>query len=723
MRYALLAIAVCQLLRPAHAQNQLTEADRLEFFETKIRPVLVEHCYKCHATDSEALKANLLLDTASGTLKGGDSGPAVVPNKPEDSLLLSALRYDAFEMPPGQQLPAEIIADFESWIAHGAVDPRTSNAQAAGTSTEIDIAAGRRYWAFQIPQRADLRPGQGNKAELRDSDRIDALVDQRLTQHRLTANRAADRRTLLRRLSFDLVGLPPTPEQVADFVNADAPDIAAIVDQLLDSPTYGQRWARMWLDVARYAEDQAHIVGSNKELFYPNAYKYRDWVIAALNEDMPYDRFIQLQLAADLVAPENEEFQPALGYIGLGPKYYRRSDPEVMAEEWEDRVDVVSRGIQGLTVACARCHDHKYDPIRTEDYYALAGVFASTDMYNKPLKAAADTPAQKKDEAQKKGDSKKEKKPEAALHVIREGKVQDLAVMIRGKVDNKGDIVPRGFPEVLFDGPRRTFSNGSGRLELAQALTDPANPLTARVIVNRVWGEYFGNALVATRSNFGQLGDKPTHPELLDDLAVRFMQNGWSLKWLHRQIVLTSAYQRSSDINPAAIKQDPENKWLWRMPRRRQSIETWRDSVLFVAGTLDAATGGVSIRVDDPEANRRTIYAEVSRFELNPMLARFDFPDPNVHAARRVETNTPLQKLFLLNNPFMITQAGHLATRIESQPGDTGEHVRRLFQLAYQRDPDGTEAQAAVEFLSQPSNHLNQMAQAIIASNEFWYID
>ncbi|MEQ9410420.1 MAG: PSD1 and planctomycete cytochrome C domain-containing protein [Fuerstiella sp.] len=717
----LLTAAACGLICVSASadDSSVDDAARLDFFEKKIRPVLVEHCYQCHSADSRSLKAGLRLDTADGLRTGGDSGPAVLPGKPGDGQLLSALRYESFEMPPDSQLPDKVVANFEKWIADGAVDPRTGTSAPAADS-EIDMAAGRNFWAFQVPE---LSPwlAQSGHAELQDSDRIDALVNRRLQEHGLRGNGPADRRTLLRRLSFALTGLPPTPEEMEAFVTSDSPQAwSEAVDRLLDSPAYGERWTRMWLDVARYAEDQAHIVGSNKALFYPNAWKYRDWVIGALNEDMPYDRFLQLQLAADLIAPEDMDARAALGFIGLGPKYYRRNDPEVMAEEWEDRVDVVTRGLQGLTVACARCHDHKYDPIATEDYYALAGVFASSEMYNLPLPDQS----KKKDTSDQKQTAKKkaEQDPSDALHVIRDKKPQDLAVMIRGKVDNKGDVVPRGFLQVLFDGPRREFHNGSGRAELAAAVTDSANPLTARVIVNRVWKEHFGRGLVATTSNFGQLGERPSHPELLDDLSVRFMQHGWSLKWLHRQIVMSAAWQRSSDLTAAAAA-DPEDKWLWRMPRRRLSVEAWRDAVLSVAGTLNREVGGESIRPDDPKQTRRTVYAEISRFELNPLLARFDFPDPNVHAATRVETNTPLQKLFLLNNPFMITHAKNLAARVTAAEDERPAQIRRLFQLVFQRLPDDDEMTTITNYLTSEQHDLAQVAQTLLASNEFWYVD
>lgn len=707
-RTHLIAVSVTALIAcsplPAVADD---DAERLEFFEKKIRPVLVEHCYSCHSAKSDAVKGGLLLDSAPATLQGGDSGAAVVPGQPEESLLLSALKYESYEMPPEGKLDDKIIADFEKWITHGAADPRTAEDHPTSVAAEIDIEAGRSFWAFQPPKRSATLDEQPDPPQ--DSARIDALVERRLQQQGLKPNSFADRRTLLRRLTFDLTGLPPSDQQVQQFCRDESEvTVEQLVDQLLTSQAYGQKWARMWLDVARYAEDQAHIVGSNKSLFYPNAWMYRSWVIDALNDDLPYDDFVRLQLAADLMEPDNDDVQPALGFMGLGPKYYRRNDPEVMAEEWEDRIDVVSRGLLGLTVACARCHDHKYDPVRTEDYYALAGVFASTEMYNRPLTDEVDPKEAAKD-------------PSKTLHVIRDSKPQDLAVMIRGKVDQRGDVVPRGFPEVLFPGSARQFTEGSGRAELAEAIVDRGNPLTARVIVNRIWARYFGTGLVPTLSNFGQLGELPSHPELLDDLAVRFMENGWSLKWLHRQIVLSDAYQRSSAQNAESMQVDPTNRWLWRMPRRRLTVEMWRDAVLTASGRLDHEPVEASINPGDPEQTGRTIYSEVSRFELNPLLARFDFPDPNVHSARRIETNTPLQKLFLLNSPFMLQQSEFLADRIQQEFDSDSDQAEALFRICLQRSPDAAELQAATKLIAQDG--LARIAQSLIACNEFWHLD
>lgn len=685
--------------------------EREKFFEARIRPVLIEHCYECHSTQAEQSKGGLSVDHASGLVTGGDSGPAIVAHKPDDSLLLNALQHRDLEMPPDRKLSDQIVDDFRRWIADGAFDPRTRDPESPMPETAgIDLESGRTFWAFVPPQPANL-PNIDNP-----SDRIDALIENSLQSQGLKANGPADRATLLRRLSFDLTGLPPSVEEQRQFLADTSADAwEQQVDRLLTSKHFGERWARMWLDLMRYAEDQAHIVGNNKSLFYPNAWKYRDWVIDAFNNDLPYDQFIRLQLAADLQEPESSADLAALGFIGLGPKYYRRGDPEVMADEWEDRIDVLARGLQGLTVACARCHDHKADPVSMKDYYALTGVFSSIEMFNRPLDASTET--------EKNGQAKS---PEKALHVVRETKPVDQAIMIRGDVRNRGEVVPRGFIQVLFPGERKTFHQGSGRAELAEAITSPDNPLTARVIVNRIWQQYFGRGLVATVSNFGQLGERPSHPELLDDLATGFMKNGWSLKWLHRTIVMSKSWQRSSALTEPMATIDPSNTLLWRMPRRRLTVEAWRDRVLFVSDRLDDNIGGPSIKPDDPQETRRTVYSEVSRFQLNPLLRQFDFPDANVHSARRLETTTPLQKLFLMNSPFMIAQANALAEAISNDSGgaDPEAAAGRLFEKVLLRKPTADEMTASVAFLrDHPNDGLPQFAQVMMSSNEFWYLD
>jgi hypothetical protein len=685
--------------------------DSIAFFESKIRPVLVRHCYECHSKQAESVEGGLLLDARAGLLAGGDSGPAILPGRGGESLLIEAIRYEGLEMPPAGKLPDRVIADFETWINRGAVDPRAGQASRGVDSQVHDV---HDFWSFQEPRRAPplerSEPGWPLRA-------IDTFVLARQEAAGLAPSVVADRRVLIRRVTFDLLGLPPTPEEVDAFASDDSPlAYPHLVDRLLASPHYGERWARMWLDVARYAEDQAHIVGKDSTLFYPNAYLYRDWVIGAWNRDIPYDKFVMLQLAADIWEGAESSDHVALGFLGLGPKYYRRDAPEVMADEWEDRVDTVSRGLLGLTVACARCHDHKYDPIPTEDYYALAGVFASSDMFNRPL-----------DEEREKDEDGQAKKPSDAAHIVREAKPQDLRVMIRGDFERQGRVVPRRFLQVLSKGAPEPFSSGSGRMELASAIASTANPLTARVLVNRIWALHFGEPIVATTSNFGKLGDPPTHPELLDDLAVRFMESGWSMKWLQREIVMSATYQQSSATDASKSAIDPANRWLWRMNRKRLDIESWRDTVLFASGTLDRRIGGNSIEPDDPETRRRTVYSRISRLDLNRLLALFDFPDPNAHSARRVATTTPLQKLFVLNSPLIVGQSDRLAVEILAGAGEESERIDLIYRTLYGRRPSAEESALGLAFLtSDPPRHQelwSQYAQALVAANELMMVD
>lgn len=683
----------------------------VEFFESKIRPVLVKHCYECHAADSKPLQGGLRLDHRAGLLVGGDSGAALAPGDVKNSLLLDALRYESFEMPPTGRLPERVVNDFEKWIKNGAVDPRVSVAIAEkpGDSIAKDTEP---LWSLAKPQRHSS-PASSSATPF--ANPLDAFVAARLETAGLTQNPPADRRTLIRRLSFDLVGLPPTPAEVDAFLNDNADDaVDRLITRLLARPQFGERWARLWLDVARYAEDQAHIVGNNKSLFYPNAYLYRDWVINAFNEDMPYDDFVRLQLAADMVTPDDPADDVALGFVGLGPKYYGRGNLAVQAEEWENQVDTVSRGLLGLTVACARCHDHKYDPVSTKDYYALAGVFASSQMHNRERNAKGDKAA---------------KKPEDALHIVREGKVQNLKVMIRGDIKNPGDEVPRRFLTALCDAPPEPFQQGSGRAELAEAIVARSNPLTARVFVNRVWGEMFGRPLVETPSNFGRLGTPPSHPELLDDLAVRFMENGWSLKWLVREIASSATYQQGSDINNAAVAADPANTLLWRMNRRRLSVEAWRDAILQANGRLEDSIGGESIDPGDPQATRRTVYSRVSRLQLEPLLQLFDFPDPNAHAAKRSETTTPLQKLFVMNSPYMVQQAEFFANRVLDETAASDGRIEFAYRTLYSRPPTSAELALGRSFVGTTDSkkatlaRWTQYAQVLLAANELLILD
>ena len=579
---------------------------------------------------------------------------------------------------------------------------------------QIDWAMAREWWAFQSPTKAELP--QINQAAW-PSRRIDHFVLAKLEAKKLSPSPAATKHTLARRLYLDLTGLPPTPEKMRAFLG-DETDGAyeMLVEELMQRTAYGERLASMWLNKARYAEDQAHQVGGNTAFFYPNAFKYRKWVIDAFNNDLPYDDFIRKQLAADLEKDKSVTDLPALGFIGLGHKFYNRNRLTVKAEEWSEQVDTLTRAFLGLTVACAQCHDHKYDPVTQKDYYALAGVFASTDLVDRM-----------EDGSEIKKDSEAHKKRIGTIHIVRDTKPKDLHVFLRGNTETKGDLVKRRFLKVLAQNEPKSFTQGSGRLELAEAIADPNNPLTARVIVNRVWSIFFGRGLVATPSNFGQLGSLPSHSELLDDLAVRFMENNWSIKWLVRELVLSSTYQQNSQIISRNELIDPANIYLWRMNRRRLSVEQWRDSILAASNNLDRR-GGESLDLTDAKNVRRTIYGRVSRKKLSDILIQFDYPDANVHSAKRSDTTTAIQKLFIINNSFMVEQAKGLAKRITGDSSATDlTHIQSTYALLYNRQPTREETDLGLAFLRLPAEgkltRWEQYSHALLAANEMMFVD
>ncbi len=593
------------------------------------------------------------------------------------------------------------------------VCPRMGNAENKAEA-QIDWAMAREWWAFQSPTKAELP--QINQAAW-PSRRIDHFVLAKLEAKKLSPSPAATKHTLARRLYLDLTGLPPTPEKMRAFLG-DETDGAyeMLVEELMQRTAYGERLASMWLNKARYAEDQAHQVGGNIAFFYPNAFKYRKWVIDAFNNDLPYDDFIRKQLAADLEKDNSVTDLPALGFIGLGHKFYNRNRLTVKAEEWSEQVDTLTRAFLGLTVACAQCHDHKYDPVTQKDYYALAGVFASTDLVDRM-----------EDGSEIKKDSEAHKKRIGTIHIVRDTKPKDLHVFLRGNTETKGDLVKRRFLKVLAQNEPKSFTQGSGRLELAEAIADPNNPLTARVIVNRVWSIFFGRGLVATPSNFGQLGSLPSHSELLDDLAVRFMENNWSIKWLVRELVLSSTYQQNSQIISRNELIDPANIYLWRMNRRRLSVEQWRDSILAASNNLDRR-GGESLELTDAKNVRRTIYGRVSRKKLSDILIQFDYPDANVHSAKRSDTTTAIQKLFIINNSFMVEQAKGLAKRITGDSSATDlTHIQSTYALLYNRQPTREETDLGLAFLRLPAEgkltRWEQYSHALLAANEMMFVD
>jgi cytochrome c553 len=857
------------------------DAKGIEFFETKIRPVLVEQCLKCHSTAAEKekkLRGGLKLDFKMGGWdKGGDTGPAIVPGKPSEGTLIKSLKYTDpdLQMPPKGKLSDAVIKDFETWIANGAIDPRGESA--AKPPVGLDLEKGRQFWSFQPPREQPV-PAI-SKPQLPIHNPIDAFVQQKWIEKGLKPVAIADKRTLIRRVYLDLIGLPPPLDEIEAFLADQSPEaLSKVVDKLLANPGYGEKWARHWLDVARYAEDQAHTFDVKPK---NQAWRYRDWVIAALNADMPYDRFVKLQIAGDMLAEAADDpftKYAGLGFLGLGAEYYKNTAAaQAIAEELDDRVDTLTRGFMGLTVACARCHDHKFDPIPTRDYYSLAGIYMGTKMSDAPLVSAADlklyndaqakikemddkvkavlaeaekaaqkqartlaakylsvankakaaknakvalnelakaeglnpyflnkwvkfldSPAAKalpelkewfalkpmaseeevkaasevfqkavdqggKNQALNKAivteqsapffiapadaekflaeddkpklaelraelEKRKKSSPPAppVAHVI-SGNGAGMKIYIRGNPATPGDAAPKGFLQVLT--AAATTSNDFTRLDLANAIASKDNPLTARVIVNRVWAVHFGRGLVNTPSNFGKLGDPPSHPELLDWLAVNFIKNGWSLKWLHRQIVASSTYQLDSRADSANDKIDAANIYLWRGTRRRLDIELWRDSLLAVSGNLDPARGGPTFDLHDQNAKRRTVYARISRHELNGLLRLFDFPDANVTADKRTTTTVPQQQLFALNSEFMANQARSFAARIEKQASTDSDRVIAAYRLAFGRLPDSQELELAERFLKLPARNddkltrWQQYAQILLASNELMYVD
>jgi hypothetical protein len=745
----------------AHGQDPAkpSRAD-VDFFEAKVRPVLVERCFKCHSMTAKKSKGNLLLDGRASILKGGDSGAAAVAGQPDKSLLLRAVSYKDAElsMPPNGKLPDHEIAALAEWVRRGL--PFPGPAATAEAKTTIDIDAGRKFWSFQPLQKTAPVAVKQTPWVQRP---IDAFILAELEKQRMTPSPAAAPRVLIRRLYFDVIGLPPAPEEVKEFVKAwDAASakrqaiVADLVEKLLASPRYGERWGRYWLDLARYCD-----IGEPWTETKGLPHHYRDWVVKAINDDVPYDQFVVKQLAADLLPNPTPADQAALGFIGLSPSYWKelKLAPDVIksvvAEEWEERIHAVTSTFLGLTVSCARCHDHKFDPITTHDYYALAGIFASTRLADRPVKdfrfliddfrlpgrlglTTFDAAAQAYAIENQK--SKIHYVPgveDASLFVLPDGphktKLEykmgaalDVAMQIRGSSTNLGPNVPRRFLSVLSPGDPRPFKQGSGRLELARAIVTDAAPLSARVIVNRIWKHHFGRGLVETPSDFGAQGDRPTHPQLLDDLAARFIANGWSMKWLHREILLSATYQQESGIRSqeSGVRADPDNKWLGRMPRRRLEVEAWRDAMLAVTGVLDRRVGGPAQELGDPKNQRRTLYGTVKRRELSDLLRLHDFPDPTTHSANRVPTITPLQQLYTLNGPLMQQQAAALVKRLQGEAATTDDRIRRAYALLYNRPATAAQLRLAKEFLTPESDTAwQQYAQVLLGSNEFLFVD
>ncbi len=884
-----------------------------DFFENKIRPVLATQCFSCHAASQ---LGGLRLDSREAMLKGGASGPALAPGDPDKSLLITAVKQTtALKMPKGGKLKPEEISVLLEWVKAGAPWPAAPSVasvqpQAGGYTIRPEQ---KTFWSFQplhpVPPPAVKTPDWAKTD-------IDRFILARLERENLTPVAPAGKRLLLRRASLDLIGLPPAPEDVDAFEKDGSPDaFAKLLDRLLDSPQYGERWGRLWLDVARYGEDDYRSLDPMGRGYapYPNAYLYRDWVIGAFNDDLPYDQFVKAQLAADSMDEKlRVKMLPALGFLGQGPWFYDNGAVEITrADERHDRVDVVTRGFLGLTVACARCHDHKYDPIPTKDYYSLAGIFGNTKYHEYPqvpksivaeykaqekklkdkekftgeflslesrllgeslamqiskymqaswrvagepkdelnkvvedgkldyellqryLKFLAKPPTfypylkdwqemikrgGKADEAKKLADAfqalvlevmfeRKEIKDEndiliakalpgtkkkealfkpgdfvtnddfcpgcgvemksmtsdrnnlwmdvfqrdldgsdpvlmfqrfkpgllafrgwglerqlsaerrAYLTALREdiaemrksmpaeypyahgvADVDKLSVMqvnVRGNPFNLGAAAPSGFLQVLAKDEPPRFNKGSGREELADAIVQ--QPIAARVIVNRVWKWHFGTGLVNTPSNFGMVGERPSHPELLEYLADSFVRGGMSIKKLHREIMLSAVYQLSDEFSQANHDIDSGNRLYWRANRRRMDAEQIRDSLLYVAGALDKKMFGPSVPLNPFEA-RRTVYGKVSRYKLDEYLQLFDFPSPNMTAEQRFSTNVPSQRLFFMNSDFVQQQGELLAQRVASEP-TTAARIEKAYRLVYGRAPTPEEIRIGIDYL------------------------
>lgn len=779
----------------------------LQFFEAKVRPVLVQSCYKCHSKEADKVRGGFMVDSREALLHGGNSGAAIVPGKPDDSLLIQAIRYkdEDLQMPPkGEKLSDQQIADLTEWVRRGAPDPRTvANKGSYG-------GVGKQHWSFQ-PLKKPAVPAVQNTAWVKSP--IDNFVLAKLEANGMKPNTPADKATLIRRIYFDLIGLPPHPADVQAFVNDNSPDaFEKIVDKLLASPQYGEHWARYWLDVARYSDTKGDAPGQN-DLRYPHAWTYRDWVISAFNSDLPYDQFIVAQIAGDYLTTAIEKQQakakkpapaarttqrtetaassePAVqlpkvevaasrladsrpmlaaqGFLTLGNQFNGRKDDII-----GDQIDVTTKAFLGLTVACARCHDHKFDPIPTKDYYSLYGVFANSiqptelptiqtklpqtpellDYLEKSAalaKRATDLKAEQEElrravraaggqgKAKAKGavagakiDPMKRQQLQRAerelsreinnleiqhpgaparanalydIHAVNPRQnSRDYPVLLRGETGNRGEIVPRRFLEILSPDPKKRpeWHDGSGRWQLALAIADPKNPLTARVFVNRMWQQHWGVGFVETPDDLGNMSSPPTHPELLDWLASTFIENKWSIKSLHRMIVLSAAYQQSSQNNPEFAEKDPNNKNLWRFNLRRLDFEELHDSLLAITGELNSTYGGkpVSISTED-FAKRRAVYTLIDRANPPELLTQFDFPSPDVASGRRYETLVPQQALFLMNSPMVIETARKLVDRPAfADLKSDQERVTLLYLAIFQRWPTKEEVALGLRYV------------------------
>ena len=779
--------------------------EQVAFFEAKIRPVLIESCYECHSATAKKIKGGLLLDSRAAVQLGGNTGPVITPGNPDASLLIEALRHSSEDlaMPPDDKLPSHVIADFETWVRMGAPDPRiTDTVAAVKASGSIDWTKAREWWSFR-PLTTPKPPAV--EASRWPANDIDRFILARLEAAPLKPTADAGKHALIRRATYDLTGLPPTPDEVANFIGDKSPDaFARVVDRLLASPRYGERWGRHWLDVVRYAD----TAGDNSDYPIPQMHRYRDWVIDAFNRDLPYDEFVRDQVAGDLRGGVTDEERHArliaTGYIANARRFGSRVDDYPQHLTIEDTIDNIGRSFLGLTVSCARCHDHKFDPITTKDYYALYGIFHNTrypwpgieldkkqrdfvplvssdkfaeaevtlqarkqeqgrlDKEVQRLKDAvknAGAVEKKELQAQLKGAEKaaaehaKQIVPfELAYAVADAAKISDVAVQQKGDPARPGETVPRRFLALLGGAEVPPGIKSSGRAQLADWILANENPLPARVMANRIWQHHFGRGIVPTPNDFGKQGKPPTHPELLDYLAARFRDGGWSVKALHRLIMLSRTYRLDSIREANALARDPANELLASYPRRRLDAESIRDTLLSAGGNLDLTCGAAhpfprphewKYTQHNPfkavyESNRRSVYLMTQRIQRHPYLAIFDGADPSTSTPARTTSTTPLQALYLLNDKFVHEQARRVAEQITSHAADESQRINRAYELLLARLPADEERVAAQAFLARAAAQLRDEGVAsdqvnaeawcayvrvLFRLNEFVYLD
>ncbi len=852
-------LLVAGIVAPALADEPT--AEQLKFFEAKIRPVLIRECYGCHSNESGNVRGGLRLDSRELTHIGGSSGPAVVPGDLDESLLYNAIIHEDFVMPPKRKLPQNVIDDFRQWIEMGAPDPRVNEViEIRPSISEEDIEQAKEtFWAYQQPV-SHPAPSVNNTDWPRTD--VDRFVLAKMEENELAPADDAESYKVLRRLCFDLVGLPPTPSQIEAFADRwkSDPDkaIAYVVDRLLEMDQFGERWGRHWLDVVRYAESTGREVNQT----YPHAWRYRDFVIDSMNEDKPFNQFVQQQIAGDLMPAKTDEQWAenlvATTFLAIGPKNLNEANRvQFAADLVDEQIDATTRVFLGTSVACARCHDHKFDAIPQADYYALAGVFANMTTYfgSPPSEFGTITNAQTRQsssllrlpvddpnpydkrytakELQDLRDEMAEKQREIAtlgrgsansggnaanaqrarLRLLNEMSVlsaklgvvdedgnprsycmgvqerkrpSDARLLVRGEIDQPAQSVERGFPQVLCSVQPDIDEDESGRLELARWIGSETNPLTARVMVNRIWQHLIGQGIVSSADDFGVTGQPPSHPELLDTLAVQFMRSDWSIKSIIRTITTSRVYRMSTAYDRQSHEADPDNAFVWRANPRRLDAEAIRDAMLSVSGEIDferprgsdvakagftRVTGGVlgnprdiarrafesagqsrrgmqrgsrnqiaeevarkiTGQLNQEDAKHRSVYLTIVRDEEPRSLSVFDFADASTIIGTRESSNTANQALYMMNNRFVIQQSEAFADRVIRERTSPNDRLEYAFLLAYGRPPTSSERTAAASFIrdfasttrfrSRSKDTINALCQSLFASAEFRYLD